>query len=197
MIIIIKKMKSMLLNSHLRASLLVSTHVEHMRHHSVWPTWLGSWFHFNFFILFYLTMFPRLRDFMVFIFSVLASVFWNSFKRLKISYRASALKIFVRHKKFRNWEISYLLGKNNQILLAVHIFKIDWKLMMLIMKESFYHPCGNNNCQANSEEDWSTCDGKVGYSWNLFTLSLHIYQESFPAYTKKVSLHIWGKGQKK
>ena len=127
---------------------------------------------------------------MVFILSVLASVFWNSFKRLKISYRASALKIFVRHKKFRNWEISYLLGKNNQILLAVHIFKIDWKLMMLIMKESFYHPCGNNNCQANSEEDWSTCDGKVGYSWNLFTLSLHIYQESFPAYTRKVSLHI-------
>ena len=191
-------MKSMLLSSHLRASLLVSTHVEHMRHHSVWPALVGSWFHFNFFLFcFFLTMFPRLRDFMVFILSVLASVFWNSFKRLKISYRASALKIFVRHKKFHNWKISCLLGKNNQILLAVHIFKIDLRLTMLIMKERFYHPCGNNNGQANSEEDWSTCDGKVGYSWNLFTLSLHIYHESFPAYTTKVSQHMCGKGQKK
>ena len=64
----------MLLSSHLRASLLVSTHVEHMRHHSVWPAWVG-WLVIPSFILFSLTMFPRLRDFMVFILSVLASVF--------------------------------------------------------------------------------------------------------------------------
>ena len=79
----------------LRASPLVTTHVEQMRHQSVWPTWfitiiifslnmgrqkvypVRNWICWNcdqILDFSSLTRFPRLKDSMVFIFSLLASV---------------------------------------------------------------------------------------------------------------------------
>ena len=77
-----------------------------------------------------------------------------------------------------------MLGKNNQILLAVHIFKIDWKLMILI-KKAFTILVATIIAKPIVKRIEALATAKL----DIPEISL-----LFPCiYTRKVSLHILGK----